>query len=379
MLDMPSKQEWVTFSKWGEQYGKICSITVLGQAIIIVNSAEKANEMLEKKGLIYSDRPVLQMGGNLVGWRNSLGLMPYGDCFRRHRRLLHEMIGSKTSMRQFSQVQEVETHRFLQRVLANPADLDQHIRHTPRAIITRIAYGYEIKEKNDPFVELINKAISQFIITTKPGRYMVDFLPQLRHVPAWFPGAHFKREAKEWAAILVETVDQPFNFVKQKLATGTAPVSFVSSLLAGADVNPEEEFDIKWSAASLYSAMALNPEVMGKAQAEIDSIIGNHRLPTIEDREYLPYIDALTKEVFRWNIPAPLGFPHRLIEDDMHDGYFIPKGTTVLVNIRGILHDPKVYANPHIFNPDRFIPTESQPAEPDPRSVSFGFGRRICP
>lgn len=53
--------------------------------------------------------------------------------------------------------------------------------------------------------------------------------------------------------------------------------------------------------------MALNPEVMKKAQAEIDLVVGNDRLPTFEDRQYLPYVDALTKEVLRWNVVVPNG------------------------------------------------------------------------
>ncbi|KAG6902463.1 hypothetical protein C0995_016325 [Termitomyces sp. Mi166 len=394
VLDIPSKQEWETFSKWGEQYGRMCSITVLGQTMVILNSAKIANEMLEKKSSIYSDRPVWEMAGNLVGWKNDIALIPYGDRFRRCRRLLHDIIGNKASAQQFFYIQEVETHRFLRRVLANPADLAQLIRHTAGAIITRMTYGYEVKENNDPYVELADRAASQFSAAVTPGRYMVDILPQLRHVPAWFPGASFKREAKEWAATLAEMVDQPFNFVKHELTSGAAPISFVSSLLAGKDVDPEKEFEIKWSALSLYAggadttvsaiysfflAMALNPDVMKKAQAEIDSVVGHDRLPTLEDRPYLPYIDALTKEVFRWNVVAPLGLPHRLIEDDIHNGYFLPKGTIVIVNIRGILHDPEAYANPHSFSPERFIATEDRPAEPDPRNVSFGFGRRICP
>ncbi|KAG6873914.1 hypothetical protein C0995_009694 [Termitomyces sp. Mi166 len=293
------------------------------------------------------------MAGNLVGWRNSLGLMSYGDRFRRYRRLLRDIIGNSASMRQFSHIEQVETHRFLRRVLANPTDLAQHIRHTAGAIITRIAYGYHVKENNDPFVELANKVMDQFSAATTPGGYIVDVLPQLRHIPAWFPGAGFKRKAKEWAATLTETVEQPFNFVKRELT--------VSAIY------------------SFFLAMALNPEIMRKAQAEIDSVVGNDRLPTLEDRQYLPYIDALTKEVFRWNVVAPLGLPHCLTEDDVHDGYFIPKGTVVIVNIRSILHDPEVYVNPHSFNPERFIMTEDRPAEPDPRNVSFGFGRRICP
>lgn len=53
--------------------------------------------------------------------------------------------------------------------------------------------------------------------------------------------------------------------------------------------------------------MTLYPEVQVKAQQEIDRVIGRDRLPTFEDRDRLPYIDAIVKEVLRWGVVAPLG------------------------------------------------------------------------
>jgi cytochrome P450 len=53
--------------------------------------------------------------------------------------------------------------------------------------------------------------------------------------------------------------------------------------------------------------MTIYPEVMKKAQAEIDAVVGNDRLPTFADREHLPYINALAKEVLRWNAVVPFG------------------------------------------------------------------------
>lgn len=84
--------------------------------------------MLDKKSSIYSDRPVLQMGGELVGWKNTLVLLPYGDRFRRYRRLFHNLIGSASTMKQFLPAEELETRRFLRRVLTKPDDLAAHIR-----------------------------------------------------------------------------------------------------------------------------------------------------------------------------------------------------------------------------------------------------------
>lgn len=96
--------------------------------------------------------------------------------------------------------------------------------------------------------------------------------------------------------------------------------------------------------------MMRNPEVQKRAQAEIDAIIGNDRLPALADRSDLPYVNALCSEVMRMCPSAPIGnslirmvvapqtnaspaFPHVLSEDDIHAGYVLPKGTMVIANI----------------------------------------------
>jgi cytochrome P450 len=80
-------------------------------------------------------------------------------------------------------------------------------------------------------------------------------------------------------------------------------------------------------------AMVLYPEVQQKAQAEIDSVIGMERLPVYEDRESLPYINALCWEVFRWHPVVPLGVSHRVMQDDVYGDYFIPGGSIVMGNV----------------------------------------------
>lgn len=68
--------------------------------------------------------------------------------------------------------------------------------------------------------------------------------------------------------------------------------------------------DIQQTVSAIYSfflAMTLFPEAQKKAQAEIDAIIGSDRLPTFADRDSLLYVEALAKEVFRWNVVAPTG------------------------------------------------------------------------
>ena len=66
---------------------------------------------------------------------------------------------------------------------------------------------------------------------------------------------------------------------------------------------------------SFFLAMMCYPDAQAKAQAELDRVIGSERLPSLSDREQLPYIRALTWEVLRWKPIAPLGEHHRCAYD----------------------------------------------------------------
>ena len=78
--------------------------------------------------------------------------------------------------------------------------------------------------------------------------------------------------------------------------------------------------------------MSLYPDVQKKAQEELDAVIGCARLPSLDDRANLPYIDAIVKETLRWHTAVPMGIPHVTTADDEYDGYFIPEGSVVMVN-----------------------------------------------
>ncbi|ROV94041.1 hypothetical protein VMCG_08273 [Cytospora schulzeri] len=219
------------------------------------------------------------------------------------------------------------------------------------------------------------------------------------------PGAGFKKTAKQWKATLVETAEIPMKFVRKQMEEKNHEQSYVSALYekAGPKIPKHEEDTVKYTAASLYTGgadttvsaittffliMSLYPEAQRRAQEEIDRVIGTDRLPTFEDRNNLPYVEAVVKEVFRTQPIAPMGLPHITTADDVCEGYLIPKGAVIIPNIwfmlisttmadiRWFTHDPAVYPQPEIFDPSRFLGPD--PA-PDPRNTVFGYGRRICP
>jgi cytochrome P450 len=87
------------------------------------------------------------------------------------------------------------------------------------------------------------------------------------------------------------------------------------------------------SVLNVIYLMLAHPEVQEKAQEELDRVVGRQRLPDFSDRERLPYINAILKEILRWYPTTPLGIPHLSTEDDEYKGMAIPKSTLIVTNI----------------------------------------------
>ncbi|KAJ5205277.1 Cytochrome P450 [Penicillium cf. griseofulvum] len=307
-------------------------------------------------------------------------------------------MGSKNSVARFNDIQVAEVSRFLVRVLDKPDNLLQHIRKEAGAIVLKIGYGYTIEpHARDPLVDLADKAMEDFSYALLPATWAVEFIPIMRYLPAWFPGAGFVKIAHSYRSTAKAFSNVPYSFTKQKMHNGQFVPSFLSNLLRDNSVEPgtEEEEVLKWAAGSLYAggadttvssvasfflAMALFPEVQRKAQEEIDTVLGSNQLPQFQDRDNLPYLNALVKEVLRWHPVVPMSVPHMSSQDDTCEGYFIPKGSSVLTNVWAYTHDPTVYHDPMTFNPERFLTTPDRKLpERDPHMLVFGFGRRACP
>ncbi|BCS17694.1 cytochrome P450 [Aspergillus puulaauensis] len=395
--DLPASgsPDWVHWLKHKELYGPISTVSVLGQRLIILNDARLAFELLEKKSVIYSDRPTLPFA-TLCGLDGTVLMQRYGKRLQTYRKYIHRELGSSLSVSRFNKAQETEVRRFLVCLLDAPQRLPQHARKLAGALTLKFLYGYRMDyTAPDPLLDFIDRTMEKVLAALVPGTWLVDAVPILRHVPAWFPGAGFRRVAQLLGKDLQAMADVPFRFVQEQTNSHSveAEASYVGNLLQDRDIpsGSEQETDVKWSALSLYfggadttvstissfyMAMALYPDVRKRAQEEIDRVVGRNRLPGYEDRDNLPYTDAIVKEALRWHPVTPMGVAHSLMEDDVCDGYHIPKGSIIMPNIWAFCHDPKDYKDPMSFNPERFL---GDSPERDPHSLAFGFGRRICP
>ncbi|KAJ6487322.1 cytochrome P450 [Mycena vulgaris] len=397
LRQMPSAKAPLVFHEWAKTYGDVMYLQIPGQSIIVLDSLHAAEDLLDNRSAIYSDRPNFPLY-KLFGWTSSLTMLRYGsEKFAKCRQIHQTYLGRQRCVA-FNPMQIREARTLVRNLYATqPAQYESYLSRFATGIITQVVAGHTIASSDDPYLRMSSMVLESLSRAgASPGGTAIDFFPFLQHFPRWFPGTHYAGVADQWRPTVRELYEFPLRTVRAQRETGEAKPSFLLEQLEEMEtwdvVTDEDQEDLKgnastmftagetttWSALSVFVlAMVLHPECQLRAREEIDSIIGTARLPEFGDRGNLPYVEAIVQETFRWNPGVPFGLPHRSMEDDTYRGMFIPAGSLVLANIRGMTLDETIYSNSTNFHPDRFLPKPLGGGEP-PFSGKFGFGRRVC-
>ncbi|KAI0088547.1 cytochrome P450 [Irpex rosettiformis] len=391
VLDVPREAAWKVFKEWGHQYGDMIFLHTLGKPMLIVNSADIAFDLLDKRSGLYSFRPQFAMANEVIGWKFSLTSMDYSEKSKRQRKYMASYF-AKARLPDYYPVQVREAHQMLNEILDDPNDYRNAIRRNAAGVTMMITYGHRVKSKDDEFIAIADKGVATIEAAGAVGAHIVDFVPWLRFIPDWFPGAGIKRLPPGTRENLQAFLHVPFDQVKKRMAAGTAIPCYTTKLLE--QTKGQDDEGVLGTAALVYSGgmdttmsaiftaftlIVANPLIQARIQAELDLVVGKDRLPDFSDRPRLPYLQCVISEALRWGASTPVGVPHRTSQDDVYRGYLIPKDTTILANQYAMLHDERVYPDPARFNPDRFLEGEGRTPQQDPRDIAFGFGRRICP
>lgn len=389
------------YKNLGQKLGsKMIYLEALGQSIVVINDITVAQDLLDKRSTTYSSRPDFPMLADVVGHRTFFAFMPYGNDWRAHRRLFTQHFSEKNLPR----IQEKSLEFVRKGLLCNffeyPEDFYHHIRNWVGGLSTSMTYGIPVQRQRDPLILFAEKALGGSAAAASPGRFFVNIIPWLKHVPGWMPGAGFKRLGKQIMKELVQLREEPYQAALRLIDNGTSPLSFVSESLDNIrdkpNFDPQDRY-VKHTAEQVFGAASdttrsavstfilvilMHPHVQRKVQQEIDSVVGPDRLPDFSDIPRLTYLTAAVKESLRWNPVLPTALPHLASEDDEYMGYFIPRGCVIMSNTYAMFHDEQIFPNPDNYDPDRFIKDGvlRKDIQVDPESMAtFGFGRRICP
>ncbi|KAG6400037.1 hypothetical protein SASPL_141576 [Salvia splendens] len=131
---------------------------------------------------------------------------------------------------------------------------------------------------------------------------------------------------------------------------------------------------VEWALAEI--------DILAKASEELDRVVGKDRLVQEFDLPKLNYVMTCLKESFRIHPLAPFNVPHVSSKDTVVCGYFIPKGSQVLLSRPGLGRNPRVWDEPLRFRPERHVHDEDSVdvlTDPELHMLSFSTGRRGCP
>ncbi|KAH7919739.1 cytochrome P450 [Leucogyrophana mollusca] len=398
VIGIKTDAPWVTYREWAATYGDLVYSRLLNLDIIIINSEKVAKELLEHRSHNYSDRAIVSIN-KLFGMSTLTANIGYGDTWRTHRRFLHQAF-RPVAAATHRPTQLRKARDLMLNLVETPdqEDFPKHLKHLQSfatSTIMSIVYGYEPLPHNDPLVDIVEKASLDISVTVTPesAALLVSF-PALQNIPAWFPGASFKRNAAIVRKHISDMIEFPFKYVQDEMARGTATPSMVSDALEGFekadDIDELEAMKGAFATAFVAGAettssvllvfmlaMVLHPEIQKRAQAEIDNVTGGDRLPDFEDRSSLPFVEAVFRETLRWHPVIPLGVAHAATESDVFEGYSIPKGATIIANAWAMSRDEARYPDAEEFRAERFLTADGALTD-DTVSFAFGFGRRVC-
>ncbi|KAG1832830.1 cytochrome P450 [Suillus variegatus] len=391
ILSLDSARPWLTFNAWRSTYGDIIFARLLNKPVIVINSEEIAKDIFEGRSTIYSDRPQSIVYEPFASDFN-MGLMPYGDRWRLHRRMFHQAF-RQAEIPTYHALTLRSAHKMLFSLLQDPDNYTSHVKMFTASSILSIVYDYEVKAKDDTILHVIERYLEVIVEMLTPGNTVaIETFPFLLRLPSWLPGATFKRASVKCLNAAHDVKELPFQYVKEKMSTGNMEPCFVTETLNRAGLSVEDDnvitTAVKEAASIAFAviillsaqttstllvfllAMVLYPEAQAKAHAEIDRVVGKDRLPGFDDRPALPYVEAILRETLRWHPVFPLGAPSATTTSDIYKGYFIPKGWAMT-------HDETKYPNPDEFKPERFLYDDGSLTN-DRMPLGFGWGRRMC-
>ncbi|KAK0729565.1 cytochrome P450 [Lasiosphaeris hirsuta] len=399
---IPRGLPFLAFEEWSQKYGPIVGFKLGSQNAVVLQDASLVHELIVKKGSIFSARPPRYVAQEHVipEGKHVHPVFMRNDFAMRLRAVAKDYLAAP-GLTNLAPMAKAIGMRLVYDIHKAPEggwadDLANWAVTTPLAVMT----GAPVNAFGEGFVHDYHEMTIVFEDIMVSGA--ADILPFTRWIPAGFS------EWKNQAPLVRNAVLRAYDALMRVAKTnhGGSLRGLIPALLSqSADPNTAEdlrmsETEIKIMMGGLLDAgfastvatfetiilaLTKHPRVLGKLQAEIDTVLGNGDfLPEKIDRNRLPYLKAVVMEVLRWHAVTPIPLPREVLADVEVRGYVIPKGTTVMTNVYTIQRDPNFYKDPDFFIPERYLRhplgiKEGASAQNRKALYTFGFGRRECP
>ncbi|KAL6124048.1 hypothetical protein ACLB2K_076564 [Fragaria x ananassa] len=370
----------ITLGNLADKYGPVFTIKLGVHRALVVSSWDVAKECLTTNDKAFANR-LKALGPEIMGYNAMFGFSPYGPYWRQLRKLttLHILSNHKLELLKHVRASEVKMSTRLifdmweqNKGVSNKVlvEMKRWFGDLTLNVMFRMVVGKRFSVANSAQEnvenEIFQKALGEFL-RLGGGFVISDAVPYLRWLDLGGYEKAMKKTAKELDGALQKWLEEH----KQKRSTNSLHEGV---LLGRTDTTT---VTLTWALALLIN----NPEVLKKAQLELDNHVGKERQVNESDVKNLVYLQAIIKETLRLYPAGSLPVPHESREDCTVGNYCVTAGTRLLINISKIQRDPNVWLDPCLFKPERFLITHK---DVDVRGhsfefIPFGSGRRICP
>ncbi|CAG7994467.1 unnamed protein product [Penicillium olsonii] len=404
----PLDKPLLNWDSWARDNGPVAIPKLFGIIpVVVLNSYDAVTELFSRRSQWYSNRPAsvsMEMITDDKSGQSKFTLMhDYDEHLKLHHRILAPSLGALGSPR-YRPLIVLESKQLLVDLLnavrTSPGEISTHsifplLERTQASIILALHYGLRIADCEQKILHDVIDIQTQIThVAATPA--MPDFIPLLRHLPAFF--SPWKRAADKLYAAQVDLYLRLFNHGRQSPGWNATKQAISTAEKSGIDKVPD--LDIAFNMATsvqggmetfprqilwLFIAALHRPSFVTRAHALLDEVVGRDRMPLFSDRAGLKFIDAIASEILRWRPIAPGAIPRRADRDDEIDCIKIKEGVTIMANAWGIGRDAKVF-DPALGDLDDFVPErwlrvvdggEEKLMTELPLPV-FGQGRRMC-
>ncbi|XP_064881760.1 cytochrome P450 1B1-like [Oncorhynchus nerka] len=391
----------ITFSKLAKKYGNVYQIRLGCNNIVVLNGDTAIREALVQHSTEFAGRPNFVSFQMISGGR-SLTFTNYSKQWKMHRKI------AQSTIRAFSSANSQTKKAFEHHVLGECMDLVQvflrmsadgryfnpshEFTVAAANVICALCFGKRYGHDDIEFRTLLGR-MDRFGETVGAGS-LVDVMPWLQNFPNPVRSIYqnFKHINEEFFAFVKDKVmqhretfmpdvtrdmsDAIINAIEHRNDSGLAK-DFVEGTVTDLIGAGQETMStiFQW----ILLLLIKYPNIQTRLQEQIDKVVGRDRLPCIEDKASLAYLDAVIYETMRYTSFVPLTIPHSTTSDVTIEGFHIPKDTVVFINQWSVNHNPLKWKDPHLFDPLRFLDENGALDKDLTNSVMiFSTGKRRC-
>uniref|UniRef100_A0A8C3SG64 Cytochrome P450 n=1 Tax=Chelydra serpentina TaxID=8475 RepID=A0A8C3SG64_CHESE len=405
MLQIDFHNPHLSFTQLSKKYGNVFSLQNCWSNLVVVNGFKAVKEALVQKSEDFADRPYFPIYEHLGYGENAEGvvLARYGHAWKEQRRFALSTLRNFGMGKKSLEQRVTEEAGFLCSAIRSekgrPFDPHFLINNAVSNVICSLIYGERFDYDNKKFqrmLHLFEQVLNEdagFLpqVTRKivllmvvpwllriPGvpqsifrsqKEILDFIDELvkEHRTTWNP-----TQKRDFTDAFLQEIEKAKVHAGSSFNDNNLRLVTTELFTAGTETTSTT---LRW--ALLY--MLLHPDIQYKVQEEIDKVIGRDRSPQMEDQANMPYNNAVIHEIQRYGDIAPVGMLHMTYRDTELQGFFIPKGTTVITNLSSVLKDETVWEKPHQFYPEHFLDADGQFVKREaflPFSAGKSRGRR---